>query len=318
MKKLLSFLLVIVILVTALPLGTFEFKASAATSGYYTYTVSNGKATITDCNTSISGNVTIPSTLGGYPVTSIGSYAFEDCSSLTSVTIPNSVTSIGVWAFGFCSKLTSITIGDGVTSIGEYAFSETGYYNNSSNWENNVLYIGKHLIKAEISIFGSYTIKEGTLTIAYLAFSRCDNLTSITIPDSVTSIGNNAFYNCTSLENVYYRGSEEDKAKISIGSNNSKLTNSIWYYNSCIGSVNHTYDNNCDTICNECGYARGDIDGDEKVNLKDLIAIAQYAANWENLVVNEHALDVNGDGVVNLNDVNHLARYLAGWDVEIY
>ena len=64
-------------------------KADAATEGDYTYTVSSGKATITDCSESISGAITIPSTLGGYPVTSIGSYAFYNCSSLTSVTIPD-------------------------------------------------------------------------------------------------------------------------------------------------------------------------------------------------------------------------------------
>ena len=62
----------------------------------------------------------------------------------------------------------------------------------------------------------------------------------------------------------------------------------------------------------------GDIDGDENVNLNDLITIAQYVAGWENLEVNEPALDVNGDGTVDLNDVNHFARYLAGWGVVLY
>ena len=65
-------------------------------------------------------------------------------------------------------------------------------------------------------------------------------------------------------------------------------------------------------------FVPGDIDGDENVNLKDLITIARQVANWENLEVNTSALDVNGDGVVDLNDVNHLARYLAGWGVELH
>ena len=122
MKKLLSIFLAIVLIITAMPLGTFEFKASAATSGYYTYSVSGGKATISDVSTSISGAVTIPSTLGGYPVTSIGDAAFSGCDSLTSITIPDSVTSIGIYAFYYCSNLTSITIPNSVTSIGSYAF----------------------------------------------------------------------------------------------------------------------------------------------------------------------------------------------------
>ena len=117
MKKilfgLLSFAFVFIGLL-ALP----ALDADAATSGYYTYSVSNGEATITDVSTSISGDVTIPSTLGGYPVVGINDYAFEYCSKITSITIPDSVTSIGDYAFSRCSGLTSITIPDSVTIIG--------------------------------------------------------------------------------------------------------------------------------------------------------------------------------------------------------
>ncbi|MBQ9976114.1 MAG: leucine-rich repeat domain-containing protein, partial [Clostridia bacterium] len=135
-------------------------------------------------------------------VTSIGNYAFYKCASLTSVTIPDSVTSIGSSAFSNCTSLTSLTIPDSVTSIVSSAFYDTSYYNNSSNWENGVLYIGNHLIEAQTSINGSYTIKNGTKCIASSAFSNCTGLTSVTIPDSVTSIGSSAFYNCDSLTSV--------------------------------------------------------------------------------------------------------------------
>ncbi|MBR2876308.1 MAG: leucine-rich repeat protein, partial [Clostridia bacterium] len=142
-------------------------------------------------------SVTIPDS-----VTSIGEYAFYYCSSLTSVTIGDSVTSIGYDAFVNCSSLTSITIPDSVTNIGSSAFSNTGYYNDDSNWENGVLYIGKHLIEAKKEISGAYTIKSGTKTIADCAFYYCTSLTSITISDSVTSIGDQAFYGCTSLTSI--------------------------------------------------------------------------------------------------------------------
>ena len=135
-------------------------------------------------------------------VTSIESSTFYHCSSLTSVTIPNSVTSIGSQAFWECSSLTSITIPENVTSIGFGAFYSTGIYKDESNWENNVLYIDNYLIKAKTSISGSYAIKEGTRLLANQAFDGCSSLTSVTIPNSVTSTGDNAFDGCSSLTSI--------------------------------------------------------------------------------------------------------------------
>lgn len=134
-------------------------------------------------------------------VTSIGDCAFSNLCALTSVTIPASVTSIGIYAFEYCKKLTSIKIPDSVTIIGNDAFYHTGYYKNSSNWKNDILYIGKHLVAAKSNI-ASCKIKKGTLTISEEAFAYCRKLTSITIPDSVTIIGEAAFIGCTGLTNV--------------------------------------------------------------------------------------------------------------------
>ena len=118
----------------ALVVATMTFCAEAATETVngieWTYSVKDGNASLESGYSasaipkSISGAITIPSTLGGYPVTSIGYRAFSSCSSLTSVTIPNSITNIGEWAFNDCSSLTSVTIPNSVTSIGGWAFSD--------------------------------------------------------------------------------------------------------------------------------------------------------------------------------------------------
>ena len=97
MKKVLSVLSAFIMIFAVMPLSAFT--AVAYTSGRYTYNITNDEVTITDVNTSISGDVTIPSKLGGYPVTVIDSYAFEQCSNITSVTIPDCVISIGAGAF---------------------------------------------------------------------------------------------------------------------------------------------------------------------------------------------------------------------------
>ena len=198
-------------------------QVSAATEGVYTYSVSGGKVTITDCNTAVSGDLVIPSTLGGYPVTEISDRAFYGCSNLTSVTIPEGVTSIGTRTFDNCSSLTSITIPDSVTSIGSYAFEDCSSLE-SLTIPDSVTSIGDSAfshcsslpsvtIPDSVTSIGydafyncssltSVTILEGVTSIGYDAFRNCSSLTSITIPDSVTSIGSGAFYNCRSLTAV--------------------------------------------------------------------------------------------------------------------
>lgn len=140
--------------------------------------------------------VTIPGS-----VKSIGEGAFYSCDELTKVTIQDGAESICDNAFSGCKELTDITLPDSVTSIGDNAFYNTAYYNDESKWENTVLYIGNHLIKAE-DISGDYSIKPGTKSIADCAFYYCDHLTSIEIPNSVVSIGNHAFFSCNSLKSI--------------------------------------------------------------------------------------------------------------------
>ena len=133
-------------------------------------------------------------------VTSIGNWAFSDCSGLISITIPNSVASIGDWAFYYCTSLTTITIPDSVTSIGEAAFRFCSSLT-SITIPDGVTSIGSSAFRGCTSLT-SITIPDSITSIGDAAFYYCTSLTSITIPDSVTSIGNKAFSDCTNLKTI--------------------------------------------------------------------------------------------------------------------
>ena len=185
-------------------------------------------------------------------VTNIGNFAFGGCTGLTEINIPEAVTSIGRYAFSGCSELADINIHNDGILINQGAFADTAFYENENNWENGVLYLGKHLISAKTSISGTYEIKAGTLTIACgaftnctqltgiviaegitsissSAFSRCSGLMSITIPATVTEIGQSAFsFGNNSLKDVYFGGTEEQWNAIS--KTNSSLSNYQVHY----------------------------------------------------------------------------------------
>ena len=145
-------------------------------------------------------DIVIPAEIDGVPVTSIGNDAFCNCSSLKSITIPDSVTSIGEYAFNMCENLISVEIPDSVTNIGEFAFGWTPWL--GEKIEENPLVIVNNILISGAGCKGDIVIPDGVTTIQSQAFYANTDLTSIVIPDSVTSIGSMAFWSCAYLTSI--------------------------------------------------------------------------------------------------------------------
>ena len=200
-------------------------------AGGFTYTVSDGEVEITgfDGGEDDWGEIVIPESLGGLPVTSIGDDAFRSHTNLTSVSIPGSVRRIGYGAFCYCENLTSATIMEGVASLGAYAFydceeltavaipnsvtnigdSAFGGYSkiasftvgidNPNYTSINGLLLSKDGKTVLSGVVGDVTIPDGVTEIGATAFARRYNLKSVVIPNSVTNIGDYAFCDCWDL-----------------------------------------------------------------------------------------------------------------------
>jgi hypothetical protein len=174
----------------------------AVAQARYNYTTNNGTITITGF-AGPGAAVTIPSTINGLPVTSIGNSAFSG-TSLTSVTIPDSVTNIGNYAFGGCGGLASIMIGNSVTRLGASAFNAC-HSLASVTIPDSVTSIGDNAFDHCLSLTG-VTIGNNVISIGQSAFGCCRSLASVTIPNRVASLGTYAFAGCGSLTEVYFQG----------------------------------------------------------------------------------------------------------------
>ena len=238
-KPLCRSIIAVAIMMLSLQAMAYDFPYAHQGKTLYYDIISDSTVEVTDCNYSVSGDVAIPSTVTyngtTYSVTYIGWSAFEDCSSLTSVTIPNSVTSIGEQAFYGCSGLTSVTIPNSVTSIGDYAFSGC-------------------------SGLTSVTIPNSVTSIGDDAFRGCSGLTSITIPNSVIFIGEQAFYGCSGLttlnfnaincqdfeEYYYYPFSGTSLTTVNIGDSVRRIP--AYFVGNCSGLTSVTIGNSVTSI----------------------------------------------------------------------
>lgn len=177
--RVLSAFLAVAMLLTLLPAAAF---AAPAPESDFEYGVDNGTAAITKYK-GAGGAVEIPATLGGYPVTAIGMHAFVECTSLKSVSMPESMTGIGNSAFIGCTGLESVKLPAGLKSIGEKAF-----YSCTS--------------------LTSVVVPDKVTSIESLAFFGCLKLESITVPAGITTLASSFVYGCTNLKKIEFKGTQ--------------------------------------------------------------------------------------------------------------
>mgnify|MGYP003296418027 FL=1 len=230
MKKAMSIIVAVIMLICG-----FSLPSNAVDSQNFSYEVVNDEIVITKYIGTNQTSVTVPASINNIPVVAIGEGAFKDNTVITTVKVSEGVRDIGESAFENCTSLATITLPTTITHIGEKAIYNTSYYNNEKNWKKQqnqtssggigfggglghvqwediaasgltYLYLGTNLI--EISYSGSYTLKIGTRVIADSAFAECEANT-VTLSESLVSIGNNAFNNCQKLTTVKFNDNIE-------------------------------------------------------------------------------------------------------------
>lgn len=306
-KRILSSILLIAVVLHCMAL--MPITTAADTEEGYTYTVSNGAAKITSGPKS--GHIVIPSTLGGYPVRTIGQFAFENCTDLTGVTLPSTLTLVDYKAFIGCSNLMEIVIPDSVTKIGDYAFF---------GCESLV----------------SVTFGENVERINMYSFYGCTNLTSVIIRGKkIVSINLYAFYNCDNIWHVLFSGTEDEwnafRENASINMGNSSLTSATRHYN-CEGDeildpvdktckichCPHSYDDDRDPDCNDCGEIReiplmGDVDGDGNITSTDArLTLQYYVGKIDEWDLDLTVANVDSDGEITSTDARLILQYYVG------
>lgn len=246
-------------------------------------------------------------------VTYIGRSAFDGCEKLRKINIPDGVTEINMEAFAGCESLENIELPDNISFIGIDAFIGTGIYNNSSNWDNDVLYINGYLIAAKETISGDYEIKDGTKLVASYAFNNCAELKNVTVPASVEIICPTPFTECGKLESITILGKE---TKLMCDSLVSDYDAPVYYTIHCVSGSDaerfaKEYSVPYELI--ESGE-KGDVDLNGTINSNDALVVLNHSAGIEEVVSDDmfFRADVNSDNVINSFDAFRILQYSVG------
>lgn len=330
----------IVFLSVALLLTLVQVAAVAEDNlkyGVLTYEVSGNEIIITDCDDSANGKIEIPKEIDSKPVTCIGAMAFYRCQSIESVVVPDSVFTIGDRAFTGCYALSTVDMSDNVTSIGASAFDEcvalesidltdsitvigeSAFYSCSKLKEitipagveslmgtfGNCIALKEVTVPSKVKIVGYHTFsycrglesvvfEEGVTELYDYAVVGCNSLKSVTLPSTIEKIGLRAFAEDVQLEDVYFNGTQEEWEAIEFAEGNDPLLNATIHF-----------------AAPEA--AKGDIDGDGKINSSDALKILRHSVGSELLCEEKiKCADVDPDGIINSSDALRVLQYAVG------
>lgn len=171
--------------------------------GKWTYTVTNGVATVTSGPSS--GDIAVPAALAGIPVGAIGLGAFSGCTNLASIALPDSVTAIGDHAFSGCTALTNAALGNGLSSLGAHAFRNCSALS-SIALPDGVTAIPPYAF-VSCSALAAVTLGDHLVSIGNYAFDHCSALAAVNLPSTLQSIGDYAFQSCAALAAVDFPAS---------------------------------------------------------------------------------------------------------------
>ena len=243
----------------------------AVSTEAFTYRIENGGAVITGIAGGIVGKAVIPDTIGGYIVTGIDDWAFENNGDLTEITLSGGIEKIGDGAFAGCRNLVSISLPESLKSIGWDAFW------NCSSLESAVL-------------------PGGVQSVGGFAFSYCSSLKSVSLGGGISKIGTNAFEECIGITDVYYTGGKFDRVKVAVAPGNVAINGALWHYGNAqkgtlAGDINGDGSRNNKDLTRFFQYLSDwevavdinavDVNADEFVNNKDLTRLFQFLSDWD-------------------------------------
>lgn len=340
LKKTISVLLAVIMAFSVI--SAFPFTASAAevladgtaTKGYsnesdeedFSYFHNDFGDILISGYSGTNTDIVIPDKINGYKVIGIGYGAFENCSQIESITIPDGVTKIEPYAFSNCSELSDIYFPDSITpEIGNNAFDGTKWLENQPD---GVIYVGKaaYGYKGIMPENNSLIISEGTKSISNCAFEDLENLNNISIPNSMENIGYNAFMGCLNIKSVTIPSGVTKIGRHAFGYSGSYYDSDEWAYiyekvddftiygDAGTAAEDYAKENGFEFV--ELGdVVIGDLSGDGEIDINDATMIQKLGVGINTPEVGSALFkraDVNGDGRISILDVTCVQKYLVG------